>query len=215
MISVAETAPTHRVYVIEPQKVMAEALCGMLASDPSIDVVGETYEVDADSIARAQPDVILLDAAGDPAAAMASIRMLKTDSRIHAKICILSMWLQADTAMQALSAGAAGYIVKDVSPAEFFTSFTALMRDGLFVDARLSGVLLRRHVERKWTDIRLSPREGEIVRLIARGFSNKEISRALTLSDKTVKNHISNIFSKLSCTARTQVAIYAIREGLT
>lgn len=186
-----------------------------MAGERTLEVVGDSQELDLDRVCEAAPDIILFDGDYDPNAMTVALRTLKSESRIRAKVCVLSMHLHADRAMRAISAGADGYIVKDVAAQELFASLTALMRDGLYVDPRLSSLLLRRRLDRTWTDINpLSPREIDIVRLIAQGLSNKEISRALMLSDKTVKNHISNIFSKLNCTARTQVAIHAIRHGL-
>lgn len=215
MSAISESVGVCRVYLIEPQVFVAKALCKLLAGEPSMEVVGDSQELDIDGVAAGQPDLILFDGDYDPNAMTVALKALKSDCRIHAKLCVLSMHSQADRAMRAISAGADGYIVKDVAPLEFFASVAALMRDGLYVDPRLSSLLLRRRLDRTWTDIEhLSPREIDIVRLIAQGLSNKEISRALMVSDKTVRNHISNIFSKLNCTARTQVAIHAIRHGL-
>jgi DNA-binding NarL/FixJ family response regulator len=158
---------------------------------------------------------VLIDGDTDPMMLTSSIRTLKSDTRHHAKLCVFSMHVHAERAMRALSAGADAYIVKDVAPNELFRALRTVVSDGIYVDPRLTSVLLRHRIDKTWMDVEvLSPREIEIVRLIAQGLSNKEISQALMLADKTVKNHVSNIFSKLGCTARTQVAIYAIRQGL-
>jgi DNA-binding NarL/FixJ family response regulator len=215
MSAVSERAGVCRVYLIEPQGFVAKGLCRLLSGEHSLEVVGDSPDLELDHVVEAAPDLILLDGDYDQNTMTVALKTLKSDRRVVAKVCVLSMYLHADRAMRAISAGADGYVVKDVAPHELFASLAALMRDGMYVDPRLSGLLLRRRLDRTWTDIeRLSPREIDIVRLIAQGLSNKEISRALTLSDKTVKNHISNIFSKLNCTARTQVAIHAIRHGL-
>ncbi len=181
----------------------------------NLDVVGEAQAADAEAIARSNADLVLIDGDGDSAELAATIRSLKSDGRVRAKLCVFSMHVHAERAMRSLSAGADGYIVKDVAPNDLFVALNAIVREGIYVDPRISNVLLRRRIDRTWLDVEaLSPREIEIVRLIAQGLSNKEISQALMLADKTVKNHVSNIFSKLNCTARTQVAIYAIRQGL-
>jgi DNA-binding NarL/FixJ family response regulator len=116
---------------------------------------------------------------------------------------------------RAFSAGADGYIVKDILPEELIAAVKTMSAGSLYVDPRLVGFILRRHagVGRREPN-ELSRREGDVVRLIAAGLSNREISQRLGLSDKTVKNHISHIFSKLDVTARTQVVVYAIRNGL-
>ncbi len=210
-----ERTRIHRLYLVEPQVVIAKALSQFLRGNVHLDVAGEAQEADADAIAGSNADLVLIDGDGDGAALATTIRALKSDERIEAKICVFSMYVHAERAMRVLSAGADAYIVKDVSPSDLFVALDNVIQQGIYVDPRISNMLLRRRIDRPLLDVEaLSPREVEIVRLIAQGLSNKEISRTLMLADKTVKNHISNIFSKLNCTARTQVAIYAIRQGL-
>jgi DNA-binding NarL/FixJ family response regulator len=114
---------------------------------------------------------------------------------------------------RALSAGADGYVVKDITPTELLASIKRVRNDGFYADPRLASILLKKNSMRRYT-VELSARELDVARLIAQGLSNREISERLILSDKTVKNHVSNIFSKLNVTARTQVAIYVLRNGL-
>jgi two-component system response regulator DegU len=128
------------------------------------------------------------------------------------RVCVLTTNLSADTMMAALSVGANGYVVKDVTPNALIDSIKAVGAEGFYADPRLSAMLLKRNVERAPHD--LSPRELDVVRLIAQGLSNKEIGSRLLLSDKTIKNHVANIFTKLNVNARTQVAIYALRNKI-
>jgi DNA-binding NarL/FixJ family response regulator len=113
-----------------------------------------------------------------------------------------------------LACGVDGYIVKDISPGELMRACKAVARGETYFDPRVAGGLLRRLQSERPAEDELSLRESEIVRLIAAGLSNKEIGERLCLSEKTVKNHVSRIFSKLQITARTQAAIYAIRNGI-
>lgn len=115
-----------------------------------------------------------------------------------------------------LAAGAEGYIVKDVTPAELLRAVKMVAEGDTYVDPRVAGGLLRRRsISNGRPDLdELSVRETEVVRLIAEGLSNKEISARLGLSEKTVKNHISRIFSKLNICARAQAAVHAIRMGI-
>jgi DNA-binding NarL/FixJ family response regulator len=114
-----------------------------------------------------------------------------------------------------LSFGASGYVVKDVQPPELIRAVKAIVAGHSYVDPRIAGGLLRNSVSRGRVDVNeLSAREVEVVKLIAEGLANKEISARLHLSEKTVKNHISRIFSKLNVNARTQAAVHAIRTGL-
>jgi DNA-binding NarL/FixJ family response regulator len=134
----------------------------------------------------------------------------------NVKICTLSMHLQPDVLQRCLNAGVDGYIVKDVTPSEFLHAIKSVMSGETYADPRIAGRLLRRRSNNadypESSD--LSAREVEVVRLIVAGMSNKEISSNMHLSEKTIKNHISRIFTKFNCTARTQAAVYALRSGL-
>jgi DNA-binding NarL/FixJ family response regulator len=133
----------------------------------------------------------------------------------RARIGVLSEHLSSEAMQRVLSAGADGYIIKDITPDELLAAVKSMAGGNLYVDPRLVGLILRKHAGIGRRDPNeLSPRESDIVRLIAAGLSNREISDRLSLSDKTVKNHISHIFAKLNVTARTQVVIYAMRSGL-
>ncbi|GAC1405361.1 MAG: hypothetical protein NVSMB64_10100 [Candidatus Velthaea sp.] len=116
---------------------------------------------------------------------------------------------------RALSSGAEAYIVKDISPPELLRAVKTVADGESYVDPRAAGNLLRRRSQNGRADImELSERESEVLKLIAEGLANKQISARLHLSEKTVKNHVSRIFSKLNITARTQAAVHAIRNGI-
>lgn len=205
------SAETNRVYVIERQPLMARAICTVLSEDPSVVVAGTATELDPHHLRAGAPDIVVIDCDDD----MSSLPGLIVQCRRavpNVRVCVLTMSLSADLMMQALSAGANGYVVKDVTPDALLASMHALSSDGFYADPRLSALLLKRNVERTPND--LSPRELDVVRLVGQGLSNKEIGTRLLLSDKTVKNHVANIFVKLNVNARTQVAIYALRNGI-
>jgi DNA-binding NarL/FixJ family response regulator len=115
---------------------------------------------------------------------------------------------------RALSAKAAAYIMKDTSPATMIEIVHSVARGDYYADPRLAGAMLRRRSTRGNDASELSGREFEIVRLIADGLSNREIGSRLSLSEKTVKNHVSHILAKLKVNARSGVAVYAIRNGI-
>ena len=133
-----------------------------------------------------------------------------------AHICILSMNLSAVIMQRCLASGAEAYIVKDISPAELLRAVKTVSEGQSYVDPRVAGGLLkRRSMNGGKPDItELSARESEVLKLIAEGLANKQISARLQLSEKTVKNHVSRIFSKLNISARTQAAVHAIRAGI-
>lgn len=215
--SPGEPAPAlsrPRVYVIQQQILMAKALCNVLQQDAAIGIAGDGALVDAGELTRSSPNLILLDsdisfeALSD---AIGICRLACPDARIG----ILSDHLSSEVMQRAFAAGADGYIVKDILPEELIAAVKTMAAGSLYVDPRLLGLILRKHagIGRKESN-ELSRRESDIVRLIASGLSNRDISGRLGLSDKTVKNHISHIFAKLNVTARTQVVAYAIRNGL-
>jgi DNA-binding NarL/FixJ family response regulator len=113
-------------------------------------------------------------------------------------------------------AGADGYLAKDVSPSELIRAVKVVAKGENYVDPRIAGSLLRKRLmsDGRMADDELSDRESDVVRLIAQGLSNKEIGVRLCLSEKTIKNHVSRIFSKLNISARAQAVVYAMRTGM-
>ena len=214
--SVESPAPARpiRVFVIQPQVLMAKALCNALEQHAGIRIVGDACAVDAGQLAKAQPDLILVESDASFEVLSSAIGTCRT-AWPKGKIGVLSEHLSSEAMQRALSAGADGYIVTDITPAELVTAVKAMGSGSLYVDPRLVGLILRKHVGIGQRDRNeLSPRETDIVRLVANGLTNREISERLGLSDKTVKNHISHIFAKLNVRTRTQVVVHAIRSGL-
>jgi DNA-binding NarL/FixJ family response regulator len=206
---------TNRTLIIESQALFAKALAQVLSLDPSIEVVGDAATVTEAYVTSTRPDIILIDIDGG----LIDLNEAVTSSRKalpNVKICTLSMHLQPDVMQRCLNAGVDGYIVKDVSPNEFMRAIKSVASGETYVDPRIAGRLLRRRSSpQRYPDpCDLSMREVEVVRLIVAGMSNKEISSNLHLSEKTIKNHVSRIFTKFNCTARTQAAVYALRSGL-
>jgi DNA-binding NarL/FixJ family response regulator len=162
-----------------------------------------------------RPDLIIIDIDGGNIDLNEAVSLSRTAAP-NVKICALSMHLQPDVLQRCLNAGVDGYIVKDVTPSEFLRAIKSVVAGETYVDPRIAGRLLRRRSSNtRYPDpCDLSTRETEVVRLIVAGMSNKEISSNLHLSEKTIKNHISRIFTKFNCTARTQAAVYALRSGL-
>jgi DNA-binding NarL/FixJ family response regulator len=209
------TSTGFRVAVIESQGLFAKAICGIFAKDDDFSVVGDYRSPAAAALQRANPDLIILDLDGQPTDVGQSIETC-TSAAPHARVCTLSMHLSVDMMQRCFAKGAAAYIVKDASPAELVRAAKTVVEGQSYADPRIAGGLLRRRAlgPGKADIMELSPREVEIVKMIAQGLANKEISARLRLSEKTVKNHISRIFSKLNVSARTQAAVHAIRVGL-
>jgi DNA-binding NarL/FixJ family response regulator len=203
-----------RLYIIESQVLFCKALGQAFSAEPAIAVVGDSGGVNAQALADSRPDIIVIDLDGlhDLNEALALCR----EAAPGARICVLSMRLQPEIMQRCLAAGAEGFIVKDVTPEGFLHAVKLVAAGETYVDPRVAGGLLRR---RSLSDNRagfgeLTGREIEVVRLIALGLANKEISQRLCLSEKTVKNLISRIFSKLKICGRARAAVYAAKTGL-
>jgi two-component system, NarL family, response regulator DegU len=205
-----------RIAIIEPQVLFRKAICQLLmADDRFITVAGCNGMSDVETAAASRPDVILFDVdfhKGDPVEAIKYMR----EACPGTKICILSMQPQQDLLTRSLLFGLEGYVVKDIAMEDLARALISIFDGNVYVDPSLAGNMLRRLNNRRLRNdpSELSERETEVIRLIALGLSNRQISGKLYLSEKTVKNHISRIFSKINVTARTQAAVYALKSGI-
>jgi DNA-binding NarL/FixJ family response regulator len=209
------TTDTSRLYVIEGQALFGKALCQVFSSEPTMEVAGDAQSIDEAALVKAHADVILLDLDGLPSGLSEALERCR-ELAPNARICALTMRPAPEIMQRCLAAGADGYVVKDVTPSELINAVKLVARGETYVDPRVAGGWLRKRSgnSRKADLNELSARETEVIRLIAEGLSNKEISVRLNLSEKTIKNHISRIFSKLNIYARTQAAVHAIKMGL-
>lgn len=192
-MSLTQDSVAARVMVVGKDPIITRTLSKLLELDEGIDVLGEAQSVGTAPIAQTRPDIVIVDDDGQGAgsdAARKYIAEVSPDSRV----CSLET-LRDLTVNEVLAA------VRGMAPT---LSAQYSNRHLRVVDAPAERDALAA----------LSERELQVVRLVAEGLSNKEISTRLTLSDKTVKNHISHILAKMGLTARTQVAVYAIRAGI-
>jgi len=192
---------------------VVKALRHVLALDASIDVVADVSEATDPQIAELRPDIILIDLDEITVAMEEAIAACERASP-QSRICALSAQHRPRVMQRALAAKADAYIAKDTSPSALIEIVHSVASGDFYADPRIAGAILRRRSGRTQDVSELSSREFEIVRLIAEGLSNREIGRRLTLSEKTVKNHVSHILAKLKVTARSGVAVYAVRNGL-
>lgn len=219
LVATPSSAPAaskrFRVVVIERAALFGKALCQVLAADPALEVVGDADSIPNAALARTRPDLIVLDVDGIQGELSEAMRMCAEEAP-GAKVCVLSTHVQPEVMQRCMSVGVEGYIVKDILPADLVRAVKLVAGGQAYVDPRVAGGVLRRRNSTFGRAARteLSTRETEIIRLIADGLSNKEISAKLHLSEKTVKNHVGRIFAKLNINARTQAAVYAIKTGL-
>ena len=205
-----------RVLLADDHAVVRQGLRTFLDLQDDIEVVAEAGDGEAaiDAAARTDPDVILLDLVMPRLDGVGALKRLR-ESR--ARIIVLTSFGDDDKLFAALRAGAAGYLLKDVEPAELVRG----IRTAHAGQAPLSPAVAARVVEELAADgprpgpgHDLTPRELEVLRLVAHGLANKLIARELGVAEKTVKTHVSHILGKLGLTDRTQAALYAVRHGL-
>jgi two-component system, NarL family, nitrate/nitrite response regulator NarL len=209
-------------FILSPIRIYREGLCRVLAEEPAVRVLG-TAAVLADAVVLLEDmsvDVMLFDVATGPT--MAGLRQLARYE--HLRVIALGVVEDQDSVIACAEAGIAGYATPDSSLAELVQTIRAAARGDFSCPPHIAAGLLRRLAVAEPRDLpapqaRLTLREREIVGLIDRGLSNKEIARRLGIQLATVKNHVHNILDKLGVTRRADAAAtlwpyrYAVRPG--
>jgi two-component system, NarL family, response regulator LiaR len=207
-----------RVLIADDHAVVRQGLRTFLDLQADIDVVGEAADGEEAVAAAAEhaPDVILLDLVMPELDGIGALRRLR-EVAPASRVIVLTSFGEDERLFAALRAGATGYLLKDVEPAELVRG----IRTAHAGQAPLSPAVAARVVEELASGggaaaraDELTPRELEVLCLIARGRSNKRIALELGVAEKTVKTHVSHVLAKLGLSDRTQAALYAVREGL-
>ena len=199
-----------RVLIADDHAVVRQGLRTFLDLQDDIEVVAEAAD-GAEALAAAEqhaPDVALIDLVMPNVDGIEAIRGLR--ERVPAaRAIVLSSFIDDEKLLPAVRAGAAGYLLKDVQPQQLVDAIRTVHAGGALLHPKVASRLL----EEMAADP-LTPREREVLALIGRGMANKVIARELSLSEKTVKAHVSSILAKLGVADRTQAALYAVRAGL-
>ncbi len=162
------------------------------------------------------PDVVVMDLVMPVKDGIEATREIKALSPTT-RVLVLTSFADDDKVLAAVKAGAAGYLLKDVQPAELGDAIRTVYRGEALLHPAVAGKLMREFAEGKQTAAdpgALTEREMDVLRLITRGMSNREIALDLGVAEKTVKTHVSNILQKLHLADRTQAALYAVRQHL-
>ena len=180
-----------------------------------MDVAGEaTNGVEAvELVERLLPDVVLMDLVMPELDGIGAIRRIR-EVAPSTRVIALTSFADDEKVFPAIKAGAAGYLLKDVRPADLADAVRKASRGEALLAPSVAARLMQEVSGERPAPAGLTARELEVLRLIARGMSNKQIARELVVSEKTVKTHVSNILAKLHLADRTQAALYAVREGL-
>jgi NarL family two-component system response regulator LiaR len=214
-----------RVLIVDDHAVVREGLRTFLELQDGIEVVGEAGDglQALDQAAALTPDVILMDLVMPRLDGVAAMRKLRERSPAS-RVIVLTSFLDDNRLMPALQAGAAGYLLKDVEPAELARAVRTAGSEQAMIDPTVAARLLRTLSEPGPAIRRgdagadpgasLTPREHEVLELIAAGRSNKRIALELGIAEKTVKTHVGHLMAKLGVSDRTQAALLAVRRGL-
>jgi len=207
------------ILIADDHPVVRRGLRALIETEPQMEVLGEAAD-GVEAVVKAKslnPDVILLDLVMPRKDGIEAITDIKHDDP-NARILVLTSFAEDEQMMPAIKAGALGYLLKDSSPAELISAIREIFEGGSSLDPAVARRLVAEVAEPPANGggvDELTEREGDVLRLLAQGLSNQEIAERLTLSDRTVGKHVSNVLVKLKVSNRTQAALYAVREGLT
>jgi NarL family two-component system response regulator LiaR len=204
--------------VVDDHAIIRKGIKAVLELVPDMEIVGEAGNgleaIQLDE--KLNPDVILMDLVMPDMDGIESIRQIKL-KRAGARILVLTTFAGEEMVFPAIKAGALGYHLKDSSPETLVDAIREVHRG----EASLHPVIARKVLseistpsEHPPTTEPLTPRELEVLQLVAQGHENREIAERLVISEATARTHVSNIMSKLHLASRTQAALYALKEGL-
>jgi DNA-binding NarL/FixJ family response regulator len=209
-----------RVFLVDDHTVVRRGMRAFFDMLDDIEVLGEAADGQAalDELAVLAvrgdlPDVVLMDLLMprlDGVAATATIKRRYPQVEVVA----LTSFSEAERVHVALEAGAAGYLLKDAEADEVVAAVRAAHRGEVHLDPVVARKLTRSLIAPDRTTMVLTPREREILVLVAQGKSNRDITRTLVISERTARTHVSNVLTKLGLASRTQAALWAVREGL-
>lgn len=210
-----------RVLLVDDHTLFRNGIKALLRRHKEFEVVGEAGD-GLEGVKRAkslEPDVVLLDIHMPGVSGKEAVRLIREEAP-GCQVVMLTVSEDAEDLIEAVQAGARGYLLKNIETDFLLESLRRAARGESVMAAQMTGKLLAgvrtmgREGPAEETAEKLSPREREIVVLLAKGASNKEIANTLNLAESTVKIHVQNVFKKLNLSSRVQVAVYAVEHGL-
>jgi DNA-binding NarL/FixJ family response regulator len=211
-----------RVLIVDDDALMRAGLRGVLASDPAIEVVGEASD-GRDAVYRTRlqrPDVVLMDIRMPDLDGIAATRELLA-AFPQVRVVIVTTFEQDDYIFGALRAGASGFLLKRSRPEELVGAIRTVAAGDSLLSPSVTSRVIERMAQQPAPDVsadarldELTPREREVLTLVARGLSNSEIASELVVEESTVKTHVRRILAKLGARDRVQAVIFAYESGL-
>jgi DNA-binding NarL/FixJ family response regulator len=219
-LPVKEIAGPIRVFLVDDHRVVRSGVCAYLEQIEDIEVTGEASDgqLALDRIALLEPgdhlpDVVLMDLSMPVMDGITATRHIKTRWPSLEVVAVTSFVEEAKV-RGALEAGAAGYILKDADADEVAQAIRAAVAGQMHLDPTVARLLADSLRSPRGPEATLTPREREVLTLVAVGASNRQIAQKLIVSERTARTHVSAILMKLGLVSRTQAALWAVREGL-
>ncbi|MDD5936125.1 MAG: response regulator transcription factor [Clostridiales bacterium] len=206
-----------RIIIADDHMMVREGLKQLLELDGSIEVIGQASEGEKclELVNKLEPDVVLLDINMPNMNGLQALqKMRRTNTK--QKVLMLTIHNEVEYLLRAVELGANGYVLKDSESEVLKKAIFTVFNGDTYIEPTLTPEMKERLKDKKSSSINeaLTKREVDVLQLIAEGLFNKEIAYRLNISEKTVKNHVSNIFKKIGVSDRTQAAVYAIRNNL-
>ena len=212
-----------RVLIADDDHLMRAGLAELLTADPEIEIVGQasTGREAVDQARRLSPDVVLMDVRMPDLDGIGATREL---SRVTpaAKVLILTTFEEDDYVFGALRAGASGFLLKRTRPEDLIAAVHTIAAGDSLLSPSVTRLVIDRMAQQPTPELaaqgkveQLTPREREVLQLIARGLSNREIATALVVEESTIRTHVKHILMKLDLRDRVQAVIFAYETGLT
>jgi DNA-binding NarL/FixJ family response regulator len=211
-----------RVLLVDDDDLMRAGLRAILSSDDRVEVVGESSDGRSalDAVRRERPDVILMDIRMPGLDGIAATREILAVSQ-RVRIVILTTFEEDDYIFDALAAGASGFLLKRTSPEDLLAAIQAVASGDTLLSPSVTRVVVDRvaRAPRTSPDVagrldELTPRERQVLELVARGRSNTEIAEELVVEESTVKTHVKHVLAKLGLRDRVHAVIFAYESGL-
>lgn len=217
-----------RIVIADDHALLRQGIKNVLSLEPDFDVVGEAADGD-EAISKVEsltPDILLLDVNMPRMTGLEVTKRLKKTAKSPVKVIILTIHDDESYVIEVIKSGAIGYLLKDIEPGMLVKAIRMVYDGQSFIyptlASRLFGELSRQDEKRNGAvamlerpkEERLTYREVEVLQLIGQGMNNQEIAQTLYLSEKTVKNHLTNIFRKINVVDRTQAVLYAIKHKI-
>jgi len=204
-----------RVVLVDDHPLVRAGLAQMLDHADAVSVVGvagDGREAQA-VVAEHLPDLVLMDISMPEMDGIEATRLLRA-AHPDTRVVMLTSFSDRDRILEAIDAGAAGYLLKDAEPEEIVQGIRAAVAGGSPLDPRAATALVEQRQQAQATEVTLTPREIEVLQCLGDGLANKAIARRLGIAEKTVKAHLTRVFSAIGVSDRTQAVLWARDHGV-